>query len=64
MPKSKGSYGGLESAINLYNHTGRPVGERMNNPQAEKPMREVNCMDEATKDGAYVMTKMGMGIKK
>lgn len=48
----------------MYNETKRPLGERMNNPMAEKPCRVVDMMDEAVKDGAHVLTKMGMAPKK
>jgi len=46
------------------NTTKRPLGERMQNPMAEKPMRVVNLIDEAVKDGCHVYSKMGMAPKK
>lgn len=45
-----------------YNETKRPVGERANNPQAEVPMREVNMLDWAEKEGVHAM-KIGMTKK-
>jgi len=66
MPKRKGSYGdvNLKTAINLYDESGRPVGERMNNPMSERHCKEVNMLDEAVRDGAHVMVKMGMAPKR
>lgn len=39
-------------------------GEKMQNPMAHYGCKVVNVMEEAVKDGAHVLTKMGMAPKK
>lgn len=52
-----------EKRMNKFSDS-RTFGEKMQNPMAHGQMREVNVLDEAMKDGAHVLTKMGMMPKR
>lgn len=52
-----------EKRENKYSDS-RTKGEKMNNPMAHYDCKVVDVLDEAVKDGAHVLTKMGMAPQR